>query len=260
MKLNVQLNGDLWVRLLLIPFALFLLGASACELTRVDLSLADRSFDFTTGLWPARNAWWAETLLHRKGRDLILVIFLLSFVGIFLSFFNHKIRPWRWFCLYIMLAIALCTGTVNLGKRVTGRHSPWDFVRYGGNVPYTQLFEGNPPGVTPGRSFPAGHASGGYALVALYFALRDRHIVAARVGLGAGLLLGSLFGYAQMARGAHFLSHTIWSAAICWFVSLFLYLVLQHRLQEGMQNPCSPTNDILSPTMLGYRGRRGKNH
>jgi membrane-associated PAP2 superfamily phosphatase len=69
--------------------------------------------------------------------------------------------------------------------------------------------------------------------MALYFALRDRNITAARIGLLGGLTVGTLFGYAQMARGAHFLSHTVWSAGICWFIALGLYLIMRRKLQPS---------------------------
>lgn len=32
------------------------------------------------------------------------------------------------------------------------------------------------------------------------------------------LVVGTLFGWAQMARGAHYPSHTLWSAWLCWLV------------------------------------------
>jgi membrane-associated PAP2 superfamily phosphatase len=105
--------------------------------------------------------------------------------------------------------------------------------RYGGKVPYTRLVEGNPAGVINGRCFPAGHAAGGFSFVGIYFALRDRHSKIARAGLAAGLILGTIYGYAQMARGAHFLSHTVWSAAICWFAALGLYLGFRRLLTSG---------------------------
>ena len=38
-----------------------------------------------------------------------------------------------------------------------------------------------------------------------------------------GLGLGLLFGIGQQLRGAHFLSHDLWSLAICWTVSLVIF-------------------------------------
>jgi membrane-associated PAP2 superfamily phosphatase len=71
--------------------------------------------------------------------------------------------------------------------------------------------------------FPAAHASSGYALAALYFLLRERNRRAARLGLALGLGMGVVFGLAQQSRGAHFVSHDIWSAMLVWTVSSLLY-------------------------------------
>jgi hypothetical protein len=35
--------------------------------------------------------------------------------------------------------------------------------------------------------------------------------------------MGVVFGATQQLRGAHFLSHDLWTAAICWFNSLGWY-------------------------------------
>lgn len=227
-----------------VPLLLFVFAATACEITHVDLVLADRFYDFAAGTWPARNSWWAEGLIHKRGRDLVAVGASLSFIAWVLSFQVARLHPFRWAALYIALAIGLGTGLVTLGKDLTGRHCPWSMERYGGSVPYTRLLEGNPPAEKKGRCFPAGHAAGGFALMGTYFALRDRRRDLARAGLGAGLFLGTAYGYAQMARGAHFLSHTVWSAAICWFAALGLYLCLRRFLADGECNAEPLRRDI----------------
>ncbi len=45
----------------------------------------------------------------------------------------------------------------------------------------------------------------------------------ALAGLGIALGLGMLFSFGQQARGAHFLSHDLWSAFIAWTICLALY-------------------------------------
>jgi membrane-associated PAP2 superfamily phosphatase len=73
-----------------------------------------------------------------------------------------------------------------------------------------------------GRCFPAGHASAGFAFFGGYFAFRDDAPGIARLWLGAALLAGLLLGIAQQMRGAHFMSHTLWSGWICWSVAWLL--------------------------------------
>lgn len=219
-----------WYWHLLLPTVLFLLAAAGCELTGIDLYLADRFFDFTAGQWPARESWWAEWLIHKRGKDLIVLIAsgsLLLWLG---SFWWDRLHRYRWPALYLALAIVISTSTVTAGKKLSGRHCPWDLDRYGGTVPHTTLIETPPTACKPGNCFPAGHAAGGFSVVAGYFAWRDRRRFIARSWLVAGLLLGSIYGYGQMARGAHFISHNIWSAIICWLSALALYLAMRRLL------------------------------
>jgi membrane-associated PAP2 superfamily phosphatase len=37
--------------------------------------------------------------------------------------------------------------------------------------------------------------------------------------------MGAVFGWAQMVRGAHFPSHTMWSAWVCWVLCALLSAV-----------------------------------
>lgn len=44
--------------------------------------------------------------------------------------------------------------------------------------------------------------------------------------LAAGLLAGFVLGGARMMQGAHFISHTLWSALVCWVVLAALAAVI----------------------------------
>lgn len=238
---------NFWVGHLALPVALFLLAAAACEMSDVDIHLADRCFDFSKGVWPAREAWWAEWLIHKRGKDLVGAVVAGSLLAWFGSFRWERLRPMRWRFLYLALAILLATGVVSAMKKATGRHCPWDVQRYGGSTPYTRLSEPLPQACAPGACFPSGHASGGFSLFAGYFAWRDRRRKWARCWLGAGAILGSIYGYGQMARGAHFFSHNIWSAVVCWLIPLALYLAMRRLLTERpAPTPASPGNPVLS--------------
>jgi membrane-associated PAP2 superfamily phosphatase len=68
----------------------------------------------------------------------------------------------------------------------------------------------------PGHCFPSGHATAGFAFVSLYFLFRRWRPPAAPWVLLAVCGIGLLFGWAQMVRGAHYPSHTLWSAWLCW--------------------------------------------
>lgn len=149
---------------------------------------------------------------------------VLAALGVWgLSGRSARLRPWRRRALYLALTVILSAGAVGLGKAFSSRHCPWDVDRYNGHVPFTPLFVPLPPGVPPGHCFPSSHAATGFGLLALYFVFLDQDRRRALIGLGIGLVAGGLFSFGQLVRGAHFLSHDLWSAAICWAVALALY-------------------------------------
>lgn len=88
-----------------------------------------------------------------------------------------------------------------------------------------------------GHCFPAGHASAGFSFVSGWFAFRraGQRRLAGR-WLGAALAAGLLLGLAQQARGAHFMSHTLWSAWLCWAVAWGL----DGLFNRGARSPAAP--------------------
>lgn len=59
--------------------------------------------------------------------------------------------------------------------------------------------------------------------MSLFFALRGSWRTAARWALAFGIGVGVVFSFGQEARGAHFFSHDLASAAIVWWVLFALY-------------------------------------
>jgi membrane-associated PAP2 superfamily phosphatase len=109
-------------------------------------------------------------------------------------------------------------------KRLSTSHCPWDLERYGGTAPYIRLLDWVPRGVEAGHCLPAGHASSALWLVALAaFWWPHSKWKAVVVGFSM-LLLGGAVGWLQQLRGAHFLSHTLWSAWIACAVVSSVYL------------------------------------
>jgi len=106
---------------------------------------------------------------------------------------------------------------------------PWDLLRYGGTHPRVGLFGLRPAGLGRNHCFPAGHASGGYAWLALYFFFLAVRPGWRWAGLAAGACLGLVFGVSQQLRGAHFLSHDLWTIAICWTTALALHVAFRRR-------------------------------
>jgi membrane-associated PAP2 superfamily phosphatase len=164
-------------------------------------------FDAAPRRFPLKDSW----LLAKAGHEGLKWL-MLAFWAACLAW-----RPLRLGALYMALAAA----AVTLLKDSSPYSCPWDLLEWGGRHA--------PPG--PGRCLPAGHPVGGFALFGLYFALRPDRPRAARAALGAAWTIGLAAGLVQVARGAHFASHVLWTAWVAWAVALAADAVRQASLR-----------------------------
>jgi membrane-associated PAP2 superfamily phosphatase len=191
----------------------------------VDLAVARAwAWDAETGRWLGRGAWWADSLLHRGGRAAILAVALVVGLALLASRLRPSLHAWSRPAGYLLLAMALGWGAVGGLKQITNIACPLDLEDFGGRRPYVSLLGERPANLPRAKCFPGAHAASGFALLAFYFGLRERRPRAARAALLAGLAVGTLFSFAQQARGAHFLSHDVWSAFLVWLICAALYI------------------------------------
>lgn len=198
-----------------------------------DLWLADHLYQLEGNHWGLRDAWLTSGLIHRGGKWLSVGASLVVLAALARAGTDIRWRQLRRPLLYLLLALGLSTGLVSLLKSLTHMDCPWDLDRYGGTRSFVGLFEARPPDMPSAACFPGGHSSAGYAWVALYFfAWVVRPQLRGRL-LATALLAGAIFGAGQQLRGAHFLSHDLWSLGISWLVAATLFLVMFPRLAAG---------------------------
>lgn len=121
--------------------------------------------------------------------------------------------------LYLLACLALIPVVATQLRAVSRMATPSAVAAYGGTWEHRVLFESRPDGY-PSNAFPAGHASGGFALLGLAFAWRARR--ARALGAAAGVLAGGAMGLYQVARGEHFLSHTLATGLLAWMLAALL--------------------------------------
>jgi len=212
------------------PLAGFALLLFATRWLNGDQWIADRLYALQGGHWALRDAFFTQTLVHRFGRNLSIAMWACALVAWLIARRRADWAPLRAPLAYVILATALSVLCVSWVKSWSNMDCPWDLTRYGGLRPFIGLWEVRPVGLRRGACFPAGHAGGGYAWLSLYFflgAIRPRWRWA---GLAAGIGLGLVFGISQQLRGAHFASHDIASAAICWAAAVVTWQFFRPRL------------------------------
>lgn len=191
-----------------------------------DQWLADRVYAVEGHAWALQSDYVIQDVFHAGGRQASKVGWYVVLLFFAASLLMRPMARWRRPLLYLLLSTLLATALVGWMKRWTHMDCPWDLVRYGGQKAYYGLFAQRPLGLGSAGCFPAGHASAGYAWVALYFFFRATSPGWKWWGFGFALGLGMTFGIAQQLRGAHFLSHDVWALMICWLTALALYRLM----------------------------------
>ena len=179
-----------------------------------------------------RDHWLFTTVLHEGARRLswLLVVGLSLAVWWPVGVLRQLDR---WQRLQLVVSILLGLALVVAIKRISSTSCPWDLAEFGGLARYVSHWRFGLVDGGGAHCFPAGHASAGFAFVGGYFVLRDRAPRAARIWLATALTAGLVLGVSQQMRGAHFMSHTLWTAWLCWTVAWACHsLVTTWRLRS----------------------------
>lgn len=181
-----------------------------------------------------KDAGWFHQLAY-TGPKVVIYAFALWLLWVMVAPARAPAWMGRRRAAYLFLCLAVIPVVCTQLRAVTHMATPRDLAVYGAAAPnawpHLLLFDAKPVNY-PSHAFPAGHASGGFALLALAFAWAGA--VARRRGLWIGLAYGGAMGLYQIARGEHFLSHTLATAALAWLVAASLARLLR---PAGLSSP-----------------------
>ena len=207
------------------------LAASGIALTlslgdgRLDLHVARWFFDDVRRVFPLTNDWLLKTVLH-DGARMLSVVAALALLGVAVATWvtgkPRTLYAHRESLLYAAIATVAGAAVVGLAKHFSSHACPWDLAMFGGSAPYHPLLAAHAALRNVDGCFPAAHPLAGYAWLAVGFALYPIARRLAWVAWAVAFVLGTLFGGVQVVRGAHFLSHVLWTAWIVWAVNVAL--------------------------------------
>ncbi|MCK7597009.1 phosphatase PAP2 family protein [Microbulbifer sp. CAU 1566] len=191
------------------------------ELTDIDMWFQSKLYQFGPDHWMLDKHNETLRLIFYDGpKNLLAVLVGLSLLAIIVLYRTIRFQPYRRGLLIVLISMAITASLVGLFKTWTDVPCPKDLSAFGGRYPHITFLHRIPISADLGRvrCFPAGHASGGFALLSLFFLFRQRRN--RWLGFGAGMLLGWTLGGYKMLIGDHFLSHTLVTMCIAWLVSL----------------------------------------
>lgn len=219
------------------------------ETTDLDLRVQRYLFDADSQRWLwDRDEPMARLFLYDGVKVMLGGYVLMLGVLLVSSRFFRRLRGVRrplWVALLVMASVPSLVGIL---KSVTDVPCPADLHEFGGVLPYVRLISREndvPFAAKRQRCFPAGHASGGFALLGMVTLFRKRR---GRVIMTVGALaVGSLMGGYKMLIGDHFLSHTIITMLLAWLVTACWTWLLGAPVEPVSTGPARPPGTQTIP-------------
>lgn len=199
-------------------------------------------FDAASGSWmiPADRRDWVFRVFYSAPKAMLVIGSVLCVLWLVISrLLGEPVKNEEdfWSALLVLGAVAAIAGYL---KSVTGVSCPLHSILYGGPFEPVTIWDRlwqHAPFERNFRCWPAGHATGGFGL----FGLR---LIAARWPNGfsrlhwvPGFFAGWAMGLFQMARGQHYLSHTMATMLIAWGVCCLMMLLREWYVQSAAGRP-----------------------
>lgn len=208
------------------------------EASGLDVILENYYFSPVIRNFPWRDVFWFNVVAHDGIRTLMVFIATIVLMLLTLSLLApthlESLLPPFWrkprVLAYLLAAVLAGPAIITVLKLATTRQCPWHLSMYGGDAFYSTAWDASLFNWSaPGRCFPGSHASGGFALLGFVPLLAGQRRI---FMIFFSLLLGMGMGWTRMMQGAHFLSHNLWSAWVCWAAVLLAYAFFQPLLQR----------------------------
>jgi membrane-associated PAP2 superfamily phosphatase len=218
--------------------------------------------------FPLRDNGFLVQVMHEGAKDLswLLVVALFAAIRWPVGLLRRLPAGAR---AQLALTVLLSVAAISAIKHASHTSCPWDLREFGGVAHHVshwawKVRDGGAGGCFPaghasaafayaGGFFvlrrvssraaalwlgvPAGHASAAFAYAGGFFVLRRVSSRAAALWLGVSLAAGLALGLSQQLRGAHYMSHTLWTGWICWVVGFAVELLVSAR---AVRLPAAP--------------------
>ena len=189
-------------------------------LTSVDIMVQDLFYDKVSQTWILnRDAEPYKFIFYDGIKQVVIAIALVCLLS--LIFYRLPlIKEYKKGIIVIILSAILIPLVVGGLKKYTNMPCPKNEIHFGGEYPRTAVWESYAKGFQADsmRCWPAGHASGGFALLSFFFLFKSKKN--RYRALYIALVVGWSMGVYKMLIGDHFLSHTMITMILAWLIVL----------------------------------------
>ena len=204
------------------------------QFTNLDILIQNFFYNFESKSWLIDKN---EPILKFFLYDGMKIFLIAIAVGILFSLIflrkNKIIQEYKKGLIIVLLAAFFIPLFIGSLKAISNTPCPCNIVNFNGKYPDIKVFDSYPKDfVQPSKAkcWPAGHASGGFALMALFFLFKTP--INQKRALIIGLVVGWSMGTYKMLLGDHFLSHTIITMMMAWLIILIIVKFTQFKQRQ----------------------------
>ena len=214
-----MLAKQIWITAVLLVVAVLFFGLSG-----VDVWVQRHFYNPQTHQWIVdTNNEVLKFIFYDGIKRLLIVIAVLLLLGLILGWKRERMRSYRRGLIIVVLSSIVVPLAVGSLKAVSNMPCPKNLNIFDGAYPHTCVWEkytAKECHLEKQKCWPAGHASGGFALLSLVFLFhrRKNKIAAATMAMVIGWSMGSY----KMLIGDHFLSHTVITMILAWLLILLI--------------------------------------
>ncbi len=225
-------------RQFIIIFLLLVATILFFQYTNVDIVLQNYFYNFDTHKWLIDRNEPILKFIFYNGIKKLLIIFGISIL-FSLIFFRKKriIQKYKKGLILVVFAAILIPTIVGALKATTNTPCPKNIEHFGGVYPDIKVLDSYPKTFKQKgkiKCWPAGHASGGFALFSLFFLFKTEKN--RKRALAIAMIVGWSMSFYKMFIGDHFLSHSIITMEIAWLVVLILEKWLTNFFRKRAKN------------------------
>ncbi|SFV59146.1 PAP2 family protein [hydrothermal vent metagenome] len=231
----MNINRQILFTLLILIGSVLFFGVSD-----IDVKVQDLFYNFQTHSWILDSHKQPYKFLFYDGLKRLLIAIGIILLLLLLFFWKKDfLQPYKRGLLIVILSAIVVPVVVGGLKKETNMPCPKDEVHYGGLYPRTAVWQPYPLTFKKEhpttRCWPAGHASGGFALMSLFFLFRTKKNKI--IALLGGIATGWIMGLYKMIIGDHFFSHTFITMVLAWLLILLIVKLIDHYFPENDSTP-----------------------
>lgn len=211
-------------RQILLTTVILLLLGTLFQIIDIDLWFQDYLYDFPHKHWLIDRTNPVTKFIFYDGIKIAFIIFIMCIIGSLIFFRkSNLVNEYKTGLLIVVFSAILIPVFIGTLKATTNTPCPKNITHYNGTYPYV-TFLGHYPATFHQsgtiKCFPAGHASGGFALLSLFFLFKKKKN--RLIAVAISMTIGWSIGFYKILIGDHFLSHTIYSMVLAWLLILII--------------------------------------